>query len=236
MSLFGSWPQKRRIASGTLLVLGGRLNLWLILLPDGKIEWPVPVPTPRASLSLVPPFPLHPQDKLQPIRNRRLKVLIFQGGRWLVNRLEWRTRAKEMKNEVRFRNHSRSHGVPSSGFLMPVFDVGRCPWTWRFGTHGMGSMQYYFKGSALAHATSPNLWAPRVSTLMSQSAGGLDMVNPGCITAPERILQQFLSLSLSLFHGFWKVIYFYNGFSLVFTAVFISLYTPLIHLQRNINT
>ena len=36
--------------------------------------------------------------------------------------------------------------------------------------------------------TSPNLSAPRVSTLMSQSAVGLDMVNPGCITAPERIL------------------------------------------------
>ena len=34
---FGSWPQKRRIASGPILVLGGRLSLWLILLPDGKI-------------------------------------------------------------------------------------------------------------------------------------------------------------------------------------------------------
>ena len=26
----------------------------------------MPVPTPRASLSLVPPLPVHPQDKLQP--------------------------------------------------------------------------------------------------------------------------------------------------------------------------
>ena len=39
------------IASGPILVPGGRLCLWLILLPDGKIEGPVPVPTPRASLS-----------------------------------------------------------------------------------------------------------------------------------------------------------------------------------------
>ena len=83
---FGSWPQKRRIASGPILVPVGRISLWLILLPDGKIEWPVPVPTPRASLSLVPPLPGHPQDKLQRVRNRRLKVLILQGGRWLVKR------------------------------------------------------------------------------------------------------------------------------------------------------
>ena len=27
----------------------------------------MPVPTPRASLSLVPPLPVHPQDKLQPV-------------------------------------------------------------------------------------------------------------------------------------------------------------------------
>ena len=52
----------------------------------------------------------------------------------------------------------------------------------------MGTTQYYFKGSAFAHPTSPNLSARRVSTLMSQSAVGLDMVNPGGITAPERIL------------------------------------------------
>ena len=50
------------------------------------------------------------------------------------------------------------------------------------------ALQYYLKRSALAHPTSPNLSAPRASTLMSQSAVGLDMVNPGCITAPERIL------------------------------------------------
>ena len=58
-SIFGSWLQKRRIASGPIVVPGGRLSLWLILLPDGKIEWPVLVPTPRASLSLVPPLPVH---------------------------------------------------------------------------------------------------------------------------------------------------------------------------------
>ena len=90
---FGSWPQTRRIASGPILVPGGRLSLWLILLPDGKLGWPVPVPTPRASLALVRPLPIHPQDKLQPVRNRRLKVLILQVGRLLVKGLEWRTRA-----------------------------------------------------------------------------------------------------------------------------------------------
>ena len=91
---FGSWPQKRKIASGPLLVLGGRLCLWLILLPGGKVEWPVPVPTLRASVSLVPPLPVHPQDKLQPVRNRRLKVLILQGGRRLGKWLKWQTRAQ----------------------------------------------------------------------------------------------------------------------------------------------
>ena len=50
----------------------------------------------------------------------------------------------------------------------------------------MGTMQYYFKGSALAHTTSPNFSAPRVSTLMSQSAVGLDMVNPGVERERER--------------------------------------------------
>ena len=90
---FGSWPQKCRIASGPLLVLGGRLILCIILLPDGKLEWPVPVPTPRASLSWLPPLPIHPQDKLQPVWNNRLKVLILQVGRLLVKRLEGRTRA-----------------------------------------------------------------------------------------------------------------------------------------------
>ena len=60
-------------------------------------------------------------------------------------------------------------------------------WPFQVILHGMGTMQYYLKGSALAHATSPNLWAPRVSTLMSLSAVGLDMVNTGGITAPERI-------------------------------------------------
>ena len=45
----------------------------------------------------------------------------------------------------------------------------------------LGTMQYYFKGAVLAHPTSPKLSAPRVSTLISQSAVGLDMVNPGVI-------------------------------------------------------
>ena len=70
-------------------------------------------------------------------------------------------------------------------------------------------MQYYFKGSAFAHPTSPILSAPRVSTLMSNPAVGLDMVNPGFFTAPERSLYEFLSLSL--FVGVSFVIYVYNG-------------------------
>ena len=37
---------------------------------------------------------VHPQDKLQPVRNRRLKVLILQGGRRLEKGLQWPTRAQ----------------------------------------------------------------------------------------------------------------------------------------------
>ena len=111
-----------------------------------KLEWPVPVPTPRATLSWVPPLPIHPQDKLQPVRNRRLKVLILQVGRLLVKRLEWRTRAPGDEEWVRFRNLSRSHCIPSTGFPMHFFSVRRFPWTWRFGTHRMGTTHYYFKG------------------------------------------------------------------------------------------
>ena len=44
------------------------------------------------------------------------------------------------------------------------------------------------------------------------------------------------SLSLTLFHGFLKVIDFYNGVQLLFTAVLMSLYTHLTHLQRDSNT
>ena len=89
---FGSWPPNLRIASGPILVLGGRLSLCLILLPDWKLEWPVPFQTPRASLSLVPPLPVHPLDKLQTVRNRRLNVLILQVESLLVKRLEGWTR------------------------------------------------------------------------------------------------------------------------------------------------
>ena len=130
-----------------------------------------------------------------------------------------------MRNEVRFRNLSPSHGVPSSAFLMHVFDVGRCPWTWRFGTHGMGTMQYYFKGSALAHPTSPNLWAPRVSTLMSQLAVGLDMVNPGCITDPEQYCKNFSLFHCLCFTGFEKKFIFIMGFS-CFSRLCLCRFTP----------
>ena len=49
----------------------------------------------------------------------------------------------------------------------------------------MGIMQYYFKGSAFAHPTTPILSSPRVSSLMSHPTVGLDVVNPGSFTAPE---------------------------------------------------
>ena len=68
----------------------------------------------------------------------------------------------------------------------------------------MGTTQYYFKGSAFAHPTSPILSAPRVSSLMSNPAVGLDMVIPGCFTAPERTMYEFLSLSLSLLGFFYN--------------------------------
>ena len=73
----------------------------------------------------------------------------------------------------------------------------------------MGTTQYYFKGSAFAHPTSAILSAPRVSSLMSNPAVGLDMVKPGFFTAPKRSLYEFLSLSL--FVGVSFVIYVYNG-------------------------
>ena len=53
----------------------------------------MPVQTPGASLSLIPPNPVHPPDKLQTVRNRGLQVLILQVGRLLVKWLEWRTHA-----------------------------------------------------------------------------------------------------------------------------------------------
>ena len=73
----------------------------------------------------------------------------------------------------------------------------------------MGTTQYYFKGSAFAHPTSAILSAPRVSSLMSSPAVGLDMVNPVFFNAPERSLYEFLSLLL--FVGVSFVIYVYNG-------------------------
>lgn len=118
-----------------------------------------------------------------------------------------------MKNEVRFRNLSRSHGVPSPGIPMSGFAVGRWPWTWRGGTHGMGSTQYCFKGSAFAHPTSPILPAPGVSGFICFAAVDVDVVNPGCITAPERILEEFPSLGPCLFFFFFLKCSFIMGFS-----------------------
>ena len=92
-SLFVSWRQIRRIASGTILVLGSRPSLCLILLPVGKLEWPLLLPTLRASLSLVPPIPVHPHGSLQTGWNWGWKVLILQVGRFLVKWQEWQYRA-----------------------------------------------------------------------------------------------------------------------------------------------
>ena len=117
---------------------------------------------------------------------------------------------QEMKNEVRFRNLSRSHGVPSSGFPMHIFAVGRFPWTWRFGTHGMGVTQYYFKGSAFAHPSSPIISSPRVCSLMSL----ILWVQMWAIQVASEPLNEFCK-NFSLFHCLCFVcvcvIYFYNG-------------------------
>ena len=164
--------------SGLRLVLGFGLGL----------EWPVPFPTPTASLSLVPPLPVYSQGKLQAVWNRRIKVLILEQERLLVKWLEWRTRAQ---GDEKWGVFSKCFPITRSSMLWVSHACFRCrkillnlemwdPWN--------GTTQYYIKGSAFAHPTSPNLSAPRVSSLMSHSAVGLDMVNPGCITAPERIL------------------------------------------------
>ena len=135
-------------------------------------------------------------------------------------------------DEVPFRNLSRSHGVPSSGFLMHVLAVGRFPWTWTFGTHGMGTTQYYFKGSAFAHPTSPILSAPRVSSLMSHPAVGLDLFNR---VASQSLSKSCKNFSLSLSLVFFFLVYYYIGYSWFSMLCFLLLYIHLIHLQRDIN-
>ena len=57
-----------------------------------------------------------------------------------------------------------------------------------FGPMGWVPCSITLKGLRWLTQPHQTFSAPRVSTLMSQSAVGLDMVNPGCITAPERIL------------------------------------------------
>ena len=167
----GSWPQNRSIASGPILVPEGRLSLWLILLPDWKLEWHVPVQTPRASLSLVAPLPVHALDKLKLYETGSYRCWFSKWGDCLWSGWNGHPEHQQIRSEVRFRNLSRSHGVPSSGFRMHVLAVERFPWTWRFGTLGKDNMQYDFKGSAFAHPTSTILSASRVSSLMFHSAG-----------------------------------------------------------------
>ena len=161
---------------------------YLILHPDWKLEWSAIVQTPVASPSLVPSHPVHPPEKLQTVRNRGLQVLILQVGRLLVKWLEWRTHAPADQKWGSFRNLSRSHSVPSSGFPMHVLTVGRFPSTWIFVTHGLDTTLYYVKGSAFSLPTSTILSAPRVSSVMSHPAVGLDVLNAGCITSTEWIL------------------------------------------------
>ena len=90
-------------------------------------------------------------------------------------------------DEVPFPSLSRSDSVPSSGCPMHVLAVGRVPCTWRFGMHGVGTRKYSSKGAVFAPILNKSL-SPRVSSLRSHPAVGLDMVNLGCITAAERIL------------------------------------------------
>ena len=110
-------------------------------------------------------------------------------GRLLGKSLEGGTRAPgDEEMMCVFLNSSWCDVVPLSVCPMHVLAVGRVPCTWRFGIHGIGTRKYYSKGVAFADSSSPCLSAPRVSSLRAHLTVGLDVVNPGCITAPERIL------------------------------------------------
>ena len=59
----------------------GTTSLREIPLPDWKLEWHVPVQTPRGGVSFLSPLPLHPPDKFQAMQNWLLRVNLPQVGR-----------------------------------------------------------------------------------------------------------------------------------------------------------
>ena len=60
-----------------------KLNLKEIPLPDWKLEWHLPVQTPKACISFLPSLPLHPPDKFQAMQNRLFRVLLSPSGETL---------------------------------------------------------------------------------------------------------------------------------------------------------
>ena len=90
---FGNWPQNSRVASSPILVPEASWAFSQFVFLIWKLEWQVPVQTPRACLSLVPPLPLHPPDKFPTVRKRVWRCWLPQVGRLLGRRLEVGTRA-----------------------------------------------------------------------------------------------------------------------------------------------
>ncbi len=84
----------------------------------------------------------------------------------------------------------------------------------------MGSIQYYFKGSAFAHRTSPILSAPNVLPYVSPSCGCRCGKSKFHHKPWTNYLRTF-SPSLSLFLKFILIM----GFSWFFTAVYTALHT-----------
>ena len=128
-----------------------------------------------------------------------------------------------------FPNSSRSDGVQSSGCPIYVLDVERVSCIWRFGTHGVGTRQYSSTGAPFAGASSPSLSGPRVSSLRSHPAVGLDVVNP-VASQPLNQFCNYFSLSHCLFFLF--IIYFCNAVSLNFIAAFPAAVQPLDSLKE----
>ena len=185
---FGHWPPYSRIASSPILVpkAGWAFGQFLFLTGNSSGR----CLSKHLGVSLILPLlPVHPADRFQSVRNRMLMVLTSPSGE--IVRKEaggGNPSTRRWGDEVPFPNSSQCDGVPSSGCPMHVLAVRRVPCTWRFGIHGMGTRKYYSKGAAFADSSSPCLSSPQVSSLRAHAAVGLDVVNPGCITAPERIL------------------------------------------------
>ena len=95
---------------------------------------------------------------------------------------------------------------------MHVLAVGRVPCPWRFGTHGRGTKNITVKGLHLLAYLHEDSQPDECLALGPILAVGLDVVNPGCNTAHEPILLEFLFLSVFVLFCFvlFSVIYFYN--------------------------